>query len=206
MDKGASWVTVYWAPKSQTQLSNWALLSLGPWTARCLGKQIKRAFVATGWTNTQPPAMGSPKKRISLLTWRGRKGITTFTLLASSRFSFQKEKFWPINGSCLPKGYQDQKWAGLVGWAVTRTCCQCRSFIPGLQEMVRIGMCCLNLSILIFTFSAKRLGAGMSAKVLVNLYIVLHIFPISSAISSAFSKKRGPEIEKMGWEKGQITK
>ena len=38
-------------------------------------------------------------------------------------------------------------------------------------------------------------------KVLVNLYIVLHMFPISSAISSAFSKKSGPEIKKDGlWE------
>lgn len=148
-----------------------------------------------------------PQRKGSACSQRGRKGITAFTTLsASSRFSFQKEEPCPINGSCLPKGYGDQKWAGLVEGAVTRTCCQCRSFIPGLHEMVRIGMCCLNLSILIFTFSAKRLGAGMSAKVLVNLYIVLHIFPISSAISSAFSKKRGPKIEKMGWEKGQITK
>lgn len=83
------------------------------------------------------------------------------------------------------------------GGGVTGTCCQCRSFIPGLQEMLRIGMCCLNLSIFIFTFSAKRLGAGKSVKVLVSLYIVLHMFPISSAISSAFSKKRGPEMKKI---------
>jgi hypothetical protein len=64
--------------------------------------------------------------------------------------------------------------------------------------MLRRGRFCLNLSIFNLTFSAKRLGAGTSAKVLVNLYVVLHIFPISSAISSAFSKNRGPEIEKMG--------
>lgn len=64
--------------------------------------------------------------------------------------------------------------------------------MPGLQEMLRTGMCCLNFSIFNLTFSAKRRGAGTSNKVLVNLYVVLHMFPISSAISSAFNKKRGP--------------
>lgn len=125
------------------------------------------------------------------------------TPLASSRFSFQKKLDLGMVPAFL--GLQDQVWAG-QGASSDRTCCQCRSFMPGLQEMLRIGMCCLNLSIFILTFSANRLGAGMSAKVLVNLYIVLHIFPISSAISSAFSKKRGPGIKKMNGGKGQTPK
>lgn len=122
---------------------------------------------------------------------KGSQPHPTSGLLVDS--PFRKSLTWEW---FLPSwGYRDQGRAG-QGVGSDRTCCQCRSFIPGLQEMLRIGMCCLNLSIFIFTFSAKRLGAGMSAKVLVNLYIVLHIFPISSAISSAFSKKRGPRIKK----------
>lgn len=128
--------------------------------------------------------------------------------LASSRFSLSERSLtqnWFLPSKGLAGPGIDWVWVGL-GRGVPGTCCQCRSFIPGLQEMLRIGMCCLNFSILTFTFSANRLGAGTSARVLVNLYIVLHMFPISSAISSAFSKKRGPEIENMGWGKDQNTK
>lgn len=160
--------------------------------------------------------MGSPKKRIGLFMWRGRKLLPSFKRLSPPLLlpwpqvdsPFRKKKLDPLMVSAFQRATRTRAglgWAGW-GWAVTGTCCQCRSFTPGLQEMLRIGMCCLNLSILIFKFSAKRLGAGTSAKVLVNLYIVLHIFPICSAISSAFSNKRGPEIEKMGLGKGQITK
>lgn len=137
-------------------------------------------------------AKGSASLILPVPLWK--KALTPIpTPLASSRFSFQKKLDLGMVPAFL--GLPGPGWAG-QGVGSDRTCCQCRSFIPGLQEMLRIGMCCLNLSIFIFTFSAKRLGAGMSAKVLVNLYIVLHIFPISSAISSAFSKKRGPGIKK----------
>lgn len=41
--------------------------------------------------------------------------------------------------------------------------------------------------------SAMRLGTGTSGKLLQSLYMVLHIFPISSVTSSAFNCRRGPE-------------
>lgn len=166
--------------------------------------------MATGWDNTQPPAMQFLEKRIDLFLGRCRwlspslRGLSSPYSLLYYPFGVKQLLLSESNSlthqwSQLLKGFPGPGtgWAGW-GWAVTGTCCQCRSFIPGLQEMLRIGMCCLNLSILIFTFSAKRLGAGTSARVLVNLYIVLHIFPTSSAISSAFSRKRGPETEKTG--------
>lgn len=76
---------------------------------------------------------------------------------------------------------------------VWSTCSQCLSFIPRLQAIDSTGRCCLNLSSLYFMDSAMRLGTGTSGKLLLSLYMVLHIFPTSSLISSAFSCWRGPE-------------
>lgn len=99
-----------------------------------------------------------------------QKDIILTTIPWPSRdFSFQKLEAWPTNISCLPEFPEPcMSWVA-QGQEVIRTCCQCRSFIPGLQEILRMGMCCLNFSIFIFTFSAKRLGAGTSTKALVNL-------------------------------------
>lgn len=82
------------------------------------------------------------------------------------------------------------------------TCSQCLSFIPRLQARDRTGRCCLNLSSLYFVLSANRLGPARSGKLLLSLYIVLHILPISSVILSAFNFWRNPEcsnIKRTEW-------
>lgn len=72
------------------------------------------------------------------------------------------------------------------------TISQCLSFRPGLQTVVRMGRCCLNLSIFFLKFSVTRPGDVRSEKIFVSLYMVRHMFPSSSDTVSAFSCWNGP--------------
>lgn len=76
------------------------------------------------------------------------------------------------------------------------TCSQCRSLNPGLQMICNSGMWTLNLSTLLLTLSATRLGPGASLNVLVSFSTVLYMPPISSSTSSAFMSVNGPLKQK----------
>lgn len=85
-------------------------------------------------------------------------------------------------------------------WVIHHPCCltisQCLSLMPGLQMVLRMGRCCLNLSTLFLTVSATRRGPAWSLNCLVSLYMVLHMSPTSFSISSEFRFWNGPITNK----------
>lgn len=95
----------------------------------------------------------------------------------------------------MPFEYNSLKWSFIL-WGIHHYCCltisQCLSLMPGLQMVLRMGRCCLNLSTLFLTVSATRRGPAWSLNCLVSLYMVLHMSPTSFSISSEFRFWNGP--------------
>lgn len=79
--------------------------------------------MAAGWNNTQPPAMGSPKKRIGLFMWRGRKLFPSFKRLSPPLLlpwpqidsPFRKKNLDPLMVSAFQRATRTRAGLGWLG-------------------------------------------------------------------------------------------